>query len=93
MGGLDKQSEAAKSVATMSLRLVVDLEFEPDLWYEEDNDDDKAWFYHTIMGGDNLQLIDSGDVGDIIGKIKVIDMQPSDAKAKKRQAKATNETI
>ena len=53
-----------------TIRLVVDLTYDADAMHGDDKDD-VEWFYN-ILFGDDLQLGDFGELGDMIGPAKVI---------------------
>ena len=53
-----------------TLRLVVDLTYDPDVMHGDD-EDAIEWF-NGILHGDDLQLGDFGDLGDMIGAVKVV---------------------
>ena len=53
-----------------TIRLVVDLTYNADLMHG-DCEDAIEWF-KGILHGDNLHLSEFGDLGDIIGPVKVI---------------------
>lgn len=53
-----------------TIRLTVDLTYNPDTMHGDD-EDSIEWF-NKILLGDDLQLGDFGDLGDMIGSIKVV---------------------
>ena len=53
-----------------TIRLVVDLTYDKDLMHG-DREDAIEWF-NGILHGDDLQLGDFGDLGDMIGSVKVV---------------------
>ena len=57
-------------MSNKTTRLVVDLTYDKDVMHG-DCEDATAWF-NSILYGDNLQLGDFGDLGDLIGPVKVI---------------------
>lgn len=61
----------SKPVATKSLTLVVALEYDVELMHGDDLEA-KDWFFEEILGGDHLTLHDNGDLGDEVGKVKLI---------------------
>lgn len=72
-----------------TIRLVIDLTYDTDVMHGDD-EDSIEWF-NSILHGDDLQLGDFGDLGDMIGPVKVVaeltggndeckDRQPTSAK-------------
>lgn len=57
------------------LILLVELKYDADIMHG-DSQDDMSWFYGEILQGNHLMLIDSGDLGDEIGTIKVLKIAP-----------------
>lgn len=57
-------------MSNRTIRLVVDLTYDTDVMHG-DCEDAITWF-NGILHGDNLQLGDFGDLGDMIGSVKVI---------------------
>lgn len=53
------------------LRMIVELEYDDDLIYQEDDDEAKEWFFDFILLGDDLVLV-SEEFGDSIGDVKVL---------------------
>lgn len=53
-----------------TIRLVVDLTYNADIMHG-DCEDAIEWF-KGILQGDNLHLSEFGDLGDIIGSVKVV---------------------
>ena len=58
-----------------TIRLTIDLTYDPEIMH---GDDPEAieWF-QGILSGDNLQLGEFFDVGDMIGTVKVVDCDPT----------------
>jgi len=55
-----------------TIRLTIDLTYEDDVTHGDDLDAIE-WF-KSILLGDDLQLGDFGDLGDMIGDVKVIEI-------------------
>jgi len=55
-----------------TIRLTIDLTYEDDVMHGDDLDS-VEWF-KSILLGDDLQLGDFGDLGDMIGDVKVIEI-------------------
>lgn len=53
-----------------TIRLVIDLTYDTDVMHG-DCEDAIEWF-NGILHGDDLQLGDFGDLGDMIGSVKVV---------------------
>jgi hypothetical protein len=53
-----------------TIRLVIDLTYDTDVMHSDD-EDSIEWF-NGMLYGDDLQLADFGDLGDMIGSVKVI---------------------
>ena len=53
-----------------TIRLTVDLTYNPDTMHGDD-EDSIEWF-NSMLFGDDLQLVDFGDLGDMIGAVKVV---------------------
>ena len=62
------------SEAEKTIRLTIDLTYEPETMH---GDDPEAieWF-QELLSGDNLQLGEFFDLGDMIGAVKVVDCDP-----------------
>ena len=63
------------SASEKTIRLTIDLTYSPETWH---GDDPEAieWF-QSILNGDDLQLGEFGEVGDMIGTVKVVDCDPT----------------
>lgn len=61
----------SKDGGVVTLRLVIDLEYEPETTHG-DEPEAIAWF-REVLGGDDLWLSDFGDIGDVIGKVRVVE--------------------
>ena len=58
------------------LKLLVELEFDEYMMYGcESNTEAVNWFYEEILKGKNLLLFENEDIGDTIGKIKVLEIK------------------
>jgi len=55
-----------------TLRMTIDLEYDDTIMYGHDLDA-KEWFFNNVIHGDYLLLNDNGDIGDTLGKVRVID--------------------
>ena len=66
------------SAPEKTIRLTIDLTYSPETWH---GDDPEAieWF-QSILNGDDLQLGEFGEVGDMIGTVKVVDCDPTQDK-------------
>jgi hypothetical protein len=53
-----------------TIRLVIDLTYDADLIHG--NDEESIDWFNRMLFGDDLQLGDFGDLGDMIGSVKVI---------------------
>lgn len=53
-----------------TIRLVIDLTYDPEVMHG-DCENAIKWF-NGILHGDNLHLGDFGDLGDMIGPVKVV---------------------
>ena len=55
-----------------TIRLVIDLTYEDDMYNEQDPDE-LEWF-KDLIGPDNadLFLFDGGELGDVIGTVKIV---------------------
>ena len=56
-----------------TIRLTVDLTYDDDVMHGDDQESIE-WF-HSILLGDNLQLGEFGDLGDMIGSVRVVEMK------------------
>jgi hypothetical protein len=54
-----------------TIRLLIDFTYNQDIMHGDDEEAIK-WFNDDILLGDNLHLGDFGDIGDIIGSVKVV---------------------
>ena len=63
-----------------TIRLTIDLTYDPESMH---GDDPKSieWF-QSILNGNDLQLGEFGDLGDMIGTVKVVDCTPTDERVK-----------
>jgi hypothetical protein len=57
-----------------TLKMTVELIYDDSLWHRDDGED-RAWFFNEVLLGGDLQLGDVGDVGDMIGDIKVLTVE------------------
>ena len=58
-----------------TIRLTIDLTYDPETMHGDDPESIE-WF-QGILSGDNLQLGEFFDVGDMIGTVKVVDCAPT----------------
>lgn len=59
-----------KTMSDKTIRLVVDLTYDTDNMHGDDADSIE-WFHNMLLRND-LQLIDCGDLGDMIGSVRVV---------------------
>jgi hypothetical protein len=59
-----------------TLKMTVELTYDDTMWHRDD-EEDRAWFFNEVLLGADLQLGDVGDVGDMIGDIKVLTVEES----------------
>lgn len=55
-----------------TIRLTIDLTYEDDVMHG--NDLDSFEWFRSILLGDDLQMGDFGDLGDMIGSVKVLEI-------------------
>ena len=55
------------------IKMTIELDYDDDLMHGND-DDSIQWFFQDILKGDDLHLGDFGELGDIIGRVKVINI-------------------
>jgi hypothetical protein len=53
-----------------TLKMTVEFTYDDSIWHG-DSEEDKDWFFDSILFGPDLQLGEFGDVGDMLGDIKV----------------------
>jgi len=63
------------SALEKTIRLTIDLTYDPEIMHGDDPESIE-WF-QGILSGDNLQLGEFFDVGDMIGTVKVVDCDPT----------------
>ena len=63
------------SASEKTIRLTIDLTYNYEFMHGDDPESIE-WF-QGMLRGDNLQLVESFDVGDIIGTVKVVDCNPT----------------
>lgn len=55
-----------------TLKLEIELIYDDDMMHSGDGDKDaKEWFFSDVLSGE-LELFDKSDIGDEIGKVKII---------------------
>jgi 6-phosphogluconate dehydrogenase (decarboxylating) len=54
-----------------TLKMTVELTYDDELMHGGDSKFGKDWFFYEVLEGPDLQLVDFGDVGDVLGTIKV----------------------
>lgn len=68
------------AMALKKLRMTIELEYDADLMHGGDSDEEgKLWFYGDILNNPDptsLTLHDNGDLGDDIGTVKVLWIDP-----------------
>jgi hypothetical protein len=57
-----------------TIQLVVELEYD-DVLMEGNDDEAREWFF-GILRGEHLELHDNDELGDTIGKIRVLGIDP-----------------
>lgn len=61
-----------------TIRMVVDLEFNEDMWYPKNDTEAREWFLKEILHWDLCQneplILHSNEVGDEVGIVKVIEI-------------------
>jgi hypothetical protein len=57
-----------------TLKMTVELTYDDSLWHVNDKED-KTWFFDEVLFGPDLQLGDFGDVGDMLGDIRVLTVE------------------
>lgn len=50
--------------------LEIELDYDSDIWHG-DNQLDKDWFFDEVLDSKHLSLMEGGDIGDEIGKVKI----------------------
>lgn len=54
------------------IRVILEIEYDPDVWYERDGIGAKDWFFYDVLDAANLSLHSNepGDsVGDVVGVV------------------------
>ena len=72
------------SAPERTIRLTIDLTYDPESMHGDDPESIE-WF-QGILSGDDLQLGEFGDLGDMIGTVKVVDCTPTDERVKALEA-------
>jgi hypothetical protein len=54
-----------------TLKMTVELTYDDELMHSNDEEAEN-WFFNDILGGNNLILMDRGDLGDDLGDIKIL---------------------
>jgi hypothetical protein len=65
-----QQHERREVMSDKTIRLLIDLTYDPEIMHGDD-EDSIQWF-NNILLGDDLHLGDFGDLGDLIGSVKVV---------------------
>ena len=55
-----------------TLRLVIELDYDPGTMHG-DEVESMEWFRDEVLGGDHLMLLDQGDLGDVVGDVRIIE--------------------
>jgi hypothetical protein len=66
-----QQHERREVMSDKTIRLLIDLTYDSELMHGDD-EESIEWF-NSILLGDHLQLGEFGDLGDMIGSVKVIE--------------------
>jgi hypothetical protein len=53
-----------------TIKIVGELTYDDQLMHGDDPESIK-WFYDLIIMGDDLEVMDFGDLGDSVGKLKI----------------------
>lgn len=53
------------------LRMTIELEYDADSMYGDDNDS-KEWFFGDVLGADSGLTLFSDEIGDFVGTVQVI---------------------
>jgi hypothetical protein len=56
-----------------TIKIVGELTYDDQLMHGDDPEDIK-WFYDLVVMGDSLEVMDFGDLGDNVGKFKVLEV-------------------
>tara|TARA_R110000737_G_scaffold64473_6_gene92215 strand:+ start:7967 stop:8149 length:183 start_codon:yes stop_codon:yes gene_type:complete len=54
-----------------TLKMTVEFTYDEEMIHGLESELGKDWFFHEILEGPDLKLLDVGDVGDVLGTIKV----------------------
>ena len=55
------------------IRFTVELDYDAEMMHGGDQDQEaREWFFNQVLGGPDLALVDLGDVGDELGRVRVV---------------------
>lgn len=54
-----------------TIKMTVEFTYDEEMIHGLDSELGQDWFLHEVLEGPDLQLLDVGDVGDVLGTIKV----------------------
>jgi hypothetical protein len=55
-----------------TLRLVIELDYDSDTMHG-DEVESMEWFRDEVLSGGHLMLLDQGDLGDVVGDVRIIE--------------------
>lgn len=64
------------------IRLVIELDYDDSLMHSGDEDEDaRNWFFGDILADGGRLSLSSGEIGDVIGSVKVVSVEAAAASA------------
>ena len=64
-----------KALKTAKIRMMVELEYEPEIMHGNDQDA-KRWFMEHVLLDPNGLILHSNDIGDSVGTLRVLEVHP-----------------